>query len=358
MRLRGDEEVTLLRRVGCVVQLAALVTLVGLLVTYLHARSLVLYGPVDQPFEQLSDMSFLRRVGVFLSGHQRPRPQNLRTPGDLELLFRRVEISGENPGQRLDAWFLPHEHPEGLAIVLHDYGQSKADLLEVAVEFHDLRFAVFMPDLRASGDSEGQETSFGWHEADDLVRVALRANDYQPAGGLRVIYGLGSGAAAALRAVAELKLEADALILEGVYADLLDVFSGYIGATSMMTWPVARISRFWAGYTMGFPAAQLKPVVYAAQVSVPTLLLVGREDTEGMAVGEDEGAAHLVEKALAGPRELRVVPGGRPIARTQPEAWFEAVQTFLARVPPHAESPLPADTAPMSYAPDPVEHAE
>lgn len=348
----------MLRRVGCAVQIGALFTLVALLVTYLHARALVLYGPVDQPLETIEEMPFLRRVGVFLGGHQIPRPASTRTPGDLDLLFRRVEISGESQGQRLDAWFLPHDHPEGLALVFHDHGQSRADVLAVAVEFHDLRLAVLVPDLRASGDSEGQEVSFGWHEAEDVQRVAIRANDYQPAGGLRVLYGLGTGAAAVLRAVADLEVRADALVLEGVFADVLDVFAGRIGMTGMIRWPTARISRFWVGYSMGFPASDLKPVVFAAKVTAPTLLLVGEGDTLGPLIGADEAAARRVAEVLPGPKEVRVLPGGRPIAHEQPEPWFDAVEAFLATVPPHVEAAPPTDGAAPAIAEPELERAE
>lgn len=347
---RSDEESSTARRIGCAVQIVALTSLVGLLVTYLHARSLVLYGPPDQPYEKLEEMAFLRRIGVFLSGHQRPRPANLRTPAELDLMFRRVEISGENQGQRLEAWFLPHDHPEGLALVFHDSGQAKADLLPVAVEFHDLRMAVLMPDLRASGESEGQETSYGWHEALDVQRVATRANDYQPAGGLRVLYGLGSGGAAVMRAVAELDVTADALVLEGVFADVLDVFAGRIGDTGMIRWPTARISRFWVGYSMGFSARDLKPAVFAAKIKVPTLLLVGEGDTEGVRMGAHEAAARRIAEVLQGPKDVRIVPGGRPTASDKPEEWYDAVQTFLATVPPPVAPTT--DAAPVGPLPD------
>ncbi|MEZ4463743.1 MAG: hypothetical protein R3F60_11750 [bacterium] len=153
---RGGEQTSTLRRVGCAVQLTAAIVGIGIVITFLHARSLVRYGPTDQPALPINELPTLRRIGVFLGGQQLPRPVNKREPASLELQSRRVELPGDEREPRLDAWFLQAEQPDGLALVFHDYGQSKADLLEVAASFHDLRYAVLLPDLRASGESEGR----------------------------------------------------------------------------------------------------------------------------------------------------------------------------------------------------------
>ncbi|MCA9526189.1 MAG: hypothetical protein KC549_07805 [Myxococcales bacterium] len=346
MRLlrRGEEKTSTLRRVGCTVQLVAAILGVGLVITLLHARSLMRYGPTDQPALPLDQLATLRRIGVFLGGQQLPRPVNRREPASLELLSRRVELPGDGPNPRLDAWFLQVEQPEGLALVFHDYGQSKADMLEVAASFHDLRYAVLLTDLRASGDSEGLVTSFGWFEADDVARVALRANDFRPAGGRMVLYGLGTGAAAVMRAVADLGVAADGVVLEAPYADLRDFFSARVARTGMIAWPVSRVSLFWAGNSLEFPAAELVPQVIATRVKVPAVVVAGGELTE-----DDLEAARAVAQALPGSPTLQVVPGaGKPAVLRQGEAWFEVINAFVGRLPPPAGA---SAAAPVQAAP-------
>ncbi|MEZ4463741.1 MAG: hypothetical protein R3F43_04275 [bacterium] len=135
--------------------------------------------------------------------------------------------------------------------------------------------------------------------------------------------------------MADLKVPADAVVLEAPYADLRDVFSARVGRTGMLSWPFARISLFWAGNSLEFPAAVLVPAEMVKRLKVPTLVVAGGELT-----ADDVEAARAVAAGAPGAPTLQVIPGaGKPAVLRQSEAWFEVVQAFLAGLPPVNDGP-------------------
>lgn len=358
-RRAGDEGAgsALKRLLVIVFLLAAAVTLM----TYTHARTLVMYGARDVEVTPRSKMSLGSKVWVMLTGQTQPKPRGIVDPSKYELPFQQVGIGGassrilsaeekrqlerrkrslrrkdkkKQTHERvyvLESWFVPDLEPRGLAVLFHDYGQSKADLIDVAAEFHDLHFSVLLVDLRASGETEGHETTFGFYEARDVAQAVLKANDFTPAGGIKVVYGVGTGAAAILKAAADKSLQADALILEGVFDELRHFIDRRIERTGLSAALFGYLVTLWVGSSENFKPADHKPVAYARKVQIPTLVLQGGQDPDGSKAEADRVAAALKTKAVVIPK------AGRPIPTTQPEAWFDTVQPFLAKIPRPSE---------------------
>ncbi|MGK0358552.1 MAG: alpha-beta hydrolase superfamily lysophospholipase [Bradymonadia bacterium] len=373
-REAGDEGTTRGKaKVLLVVLLLLALAIVG--VTWLHASSLVFYSAPDQTFQTRAQMEGVRKARVLLAGQPMPKPRIHVDPSKYEMPFQNVSVGGgssrlltaeekrlakrkatsqrrkdrkETRGKTyvLESWFIPNLQPAGLAVVFHDYGQSKADLLEVAAEFHDLHFSVLMVDLRASGETEGREVTFGFYEARDVAQAVLKANDFVPAGGIKIVYGIGTGAAAVLKAASEKKFQADALIVEGVFDELRHFVDRRIDLTGMSPALIGRLTMFWIGNSEDFVATAHNPVDYAKRVTLPTLVLHGAVD-EQSTLSEATRVAKALKTSV-----VSIRGAGRPIANTHSDAWYDAVKTFVGTVP------LPTLDAPLEDLPmegDPLE---
>ena len=124
------------------------------------------------------------------------------TPRDHGLAGEDVRISTRD-GLRLAAWFIPSSEgtgANGAIVLLHGYPAEKADLLPIAAALHP-RFATLLVDLRYFGGSEGNVTTLGHREREDVQRAvdALGQRGFAHIG----VFGYSLGGAIALLAAAE-----------------------------------------------------------------------------------------------------------------------------------------------------------
>lgn len=227
------------------------------------------------------------------------RPSVRRHPGGT---YERHGLPSRD-GTFLEAWYLPRPEARGVAVLFHGYGGTKADLLREARVFRDQGLAAFLVDFRGAGGSGGDETSIGFHEAQDVAAATAYARAL-PGRLPVVVYGISMGAAAVLRAEADAPLGARALVLECPFDRLLTTVGRRFEVRRVPAWPLSNLLVFWGGWRQGFDAFAHNPVDYARLVRTPTLLLSGSED-ELVTPAESAAIAH----ALAGPSEQVVCPG-------------------------------------------------
>lgn len=90
-----------------------------------------------------------------------------RTPAQSGLAYER-HVFPSRDRTFLEGWVIPHAEPRAVVVMFHGYGATKGDLLREARAFHELALDVLLVDFRGSGGSEGNETSIGFHEAQDV----------------------------------------------------------------------------------------------------------------------------------------------------------------------------------------------
>jgi pimeloyl-ACP methyl ester carboxylesterase len=252
-----------------------------------------------------------------------------------DLPFETVRF--ESAGAPLEGWlFQPGAAGPGVVVVyLHGISDNRQSGLGVAHRLLPRGYAVLAFDARAHGRSGGEACSYGYHERHDVSR-ALDA-----LGGPRaVLLGHSLGAAVALQAAA-VDPRIEAVVAVSTFSDLRSIVEErarwFLLPPRYVTSALAR-----AGELGRFPPEEASPVLSAARVRVPVLLLHGAADAK-----TPPHHSQRVAAALGGPKRLVLLPGvGHDEILGRPEAWSE-IDAFLDASLAHAQDVvLPTPLAP------------
>jgi alpha-beta hydrolase superfamily lysophospholipase len=142
-----------------------------------------------------------------------------------------------------------------------------------------------------------------------------------------ILYGRSMGGAAALRAVADLGVGPDAVIVESVFGQLLTAVRNRFALMGVPSFPGAELLVFWGGVQIGSSGFGHNPEEYARGCSCPTLVLHGANDRHAT----PEEATAIYEN-LGGAGELKIFSkaGHTSLCLAEPDHWREVVASFLA----------------------------
>ena len=232
-------------------------------------------------------------------------------------------------GLRISGWYArPDTLHRGTVIMFHGVGSQKSDLLYEASAFRSLGLRVLMIDLRGHGRSEGNRTTLGVKEAEevklawDLVSAKGEKNIY--------LYGVSMGAVAVSRAIWKYGMEPAAVILEMPFASLqthLRARARTLGFPGFPEKPFSFLVSRWIGWESGFSGLAHRSTKYVREIDCPVLLQWGERDK-------------LVTKAeigdiydAIGTRNKKLVTyqgaGHESLYRSDPETWKRAVEGIL-----------------------------
>ncbi len=124
------------------------------------------------------------------------------TPASVDLDYRDVTLTSAD-GATLVGWYIPSQNGAAI-IVLHGYNAHRGVMLEHARILARRGYGVLLYDLRAHGDSGGDQFTYGWSDVQD-VAAALQFLRTQPeVDPERVgLFGFSLGGQIALRAAAQ-----------------------------------------------------------------------------------------------------------------------------------------------------------
>lgn len=329
MRMISKTFSLVLRHPVRTMSLAVILLVAGLNVAaFVHARAMLHFTVGGVRTRKPEDLSPLAKLKVLASGVRLPRPENDSDPLSEGMNFSTHQL--QVPMQpRLEAWHIPHSSPRGVALLLHGYGSSKADMMREAKAFRDLSFDVVMIDFRGSGGSEGNSTSIGYHEAHDAAAGARLARSLCPGLPL-LVYGQSMGGAAVLRACHLDIIETDAIVLEGVFATTLGTVRNRFRLMKLPSFPFAETLVFWGGFQLDFPAFSHNPATYAASAESPTLFMHGKSDPRAKI---DEVTS--IFEAVTSRKDIVIFDeaGHEPCLASDPTKWKKGLEKFLQSCP-------------------------
>lgn len=272
-------------------------------------------GPAGSP-------SGLTIAKYALLGLPNPRPVDGPAP---DTAYQNVRFSTAD-GTRLAAWYVPVARPRGTVVLFHGYHSERGGLAAEAKGFRHLGFSTLQVDFRGSGASDGNFTSVGYDEGQD-VKAAYDWTFKQNVNQKIYLFGVSMGAVAVLRGMSQFPaMRPQGLVLECPFATILAASRGRLRTLHAPEEPLAHLIVFTGSLQNGFWGFNHDAVAYARTVRVPTLLQWGEHDPR---VTRQETDA--IFAALRGPKQLVLYPTAQheSYARRDPARWLTAVATFL-----------------------------
>jgi alpha-beta hydrolase superfamily lysophospholipase len=264
-------------------------------------------------------LSFWQKAKLAVTGVSMPRPLNRNAP---DTVFERVQVQSN---VALEAWWIPVAAPRGSILICHGFGGSKGGMLDKARVFRAMGYNTLLLDFMGAGGSPGNQCTIGWKESVE-VRDAARWMQRRSPGLRRILFGTSMGAAAIMKAVADSKDIADALIIECPFGTMMQTVKNRFHTQGVPAFPMAQLLLFWGGTENGFNAFANNPETFAKSIRVPTVLLWGEKDEKVMRFETE-----TIFRNLAGPKELRTFAeaGHENYLRQYREEWAADVQGFL-----------------------------
>lgn len=203
----------------------------------------------------------------------------------------------------------------GTVVYLHGVADSRASAAGAVKRLTDRGFDVVAYDSRAHGQSTGEMCTYGYFEKDDLSRVIDTIED-----GRVVLFGHSLGAAVALQTAAEDPRVAAVVSVES-FSDLRTIAGER--AFFLPSLVIDRAFRY-AEERAHFEADRVSPVAAAARITVPVLVIHGKEDD-----ATSPAHSERIFQALGGPKRIILVNGARHNqSLAQPEVW-QAVERWI-----------------------------
>ncbi len=231
-------------------------------------------------------------------------------------------------GTALRGWFLAAEGASDMVIVCHGYGGNRYQVHDMSLALWRRGHNVLSFDFRASGESGGRRSSFGFREADDVVgalEYALTRPEVDPS---RIgVVGFSMGATAALLATARDE-RLRCVVADSAYPSLKAVLGGafrhYAHAPSF---PFAPLVARWGQRMYGVELDKISPGDVVASIAPrPVYIVHGSADPIIAPLH-----AERLYAAAREPKQLWIAPGaGHATAGlSSPLEFIGRVEGFL-----------------------------
>jgi uncharacterized protein len=210
------------------------------------------------------------KVKTLLFGVNSPRPTNVVFP---QQHFETVVLQSN---KAIEIWHIKTDSAKGTVVLCHGFSGQKSSMLDKSDEFLKLGYNTVLIDFMGSGGSEGNQTTIGFKEAEQVKTIY----DYLQKKGEANIYLMGTsmGAVAIMKAIQDFNLQPKGIILECPFGTMYETVCARFNNMHAPTFPMAGLLVFWGGTINGFWAFGHNPAEYAKSIHCPTLLLYGEKD--------------------------------------------------------------------------------
>lgn len=276
----------------------------------------------DNKTEKTNDpkkLSTGQKIKTLIFGVRNPRPENKTVP------TKGYEVIKLKSNKEIECWRIKTDNAKGTIILFHGFGGDKSSMLDKAEIFLELGYNTFLVDFMGSGGSEGNQTTIGFFEAEQ-VKTCF---DYLTENGERNIYlfGTSMGSVAIMKAINDFDIKPKGIIIECPFGSMYKTVCARFRTMNAPTFPMAGLLVFWGGLQNGFWAFGHNPTEYAKKINCPTLLLYGAKDEK---VSREEIGS--IFNNLGGQKKLNIYQeaGHENYLTKYKNEWTRDIQELLA----------------------------
>jgi fermentation-respiration switch protein FrsA (DUF1100 family) len=239
------------------------------------------------------------QILTYLAVHP-PRERLSLTPDELGLAYEEVAFATDD-GLQLRGWFLPSRQGRAAVILGHGFTRSRQELLDVAAMLHRNCYNVLLFDWRAHGESEGERTTFGYKEVQDVAAALDFVSSRPEVDPERIgVLGKSLGGAIAIRAAADLS-QVKAVVSDSPFPSLQDSIEvGVRRRGPLGAWPLRPVAMLLGTRTLGIDPDWVRPIDDIGEISPRPVLIMhgGRDELVPPDTGERLYAAAAEPKFL------------------------------------------------------------
>lgn len=277
------------------------------------------YNPGEVVIKKQNEKTGWEKTQEILFGINAVKQTNLAADSN----FKTVYLTTKD-GLKLQAWYIPVQNAKGTVALFHGHGGKKSGVLNEAAGFRQLGYNTMLLDFRAHGSSEGNTTTIGFTEAEDVKLVY----DYIKNAGEKniVLWGISMGAATITKAINDYDLQPTKIILEMPFGSMMDAVEGRVKMMHLPAEPISTLLTFWGGTEHGFWAFGMKPVEYVKKIKCPVLLQWGRNDPR-----VTEAETQNIYSNIATPKKLVIYEnsGHESLCKKENAKWQNEITAFL-----------------------------
>ncbi|WP_132051607.1 alpha/beta hydrolase [Pseudocnuella soli] len=295
-------------------------------VAFFHAYKFTHFDASPVKTKSAAQLSIADKLHLALFGVSNPRPKAKALP---DTAYTTIRLRSN---KEIECWWMRVQNPKGTVVLFHGYGGEKSSLLDKGAIFRQLGYSTMLVDFMGSGGSEGNQTTIGFKEAEQVKTCVrfLKENGEENI----MLFGTSLGAAAVMKAMNDEPLPVSTLILECPFSTMLQTVKNRFATMGIPAVPMAHLLVFWGGVQNGFNAYSHNPVAYARNIQCPVLLFYGAKD-EKVTASE---TANIFNN-LAGLKKLVTFPhaGHENYLTKYKREWTTEVAQFL-----NGDIPVPA----------------
>jgi len=255
------------------------------------------------------------------------------TPQSVGLSFEDVVFNSRGDGLKLKGWLIPAQGSNKTVILANGYRKNRLQNdvpgLSIAQALAAKGFNVLMFDFRNSGESEGEITSIGQYEVQDLLGAVDFIKTQPEISKQIVLLGFSMGASTAILAGAR-EPAVTAVIADSPFADLKNYLN-----TNLSVWTELPSVPFNQAFFMvvpsltGLRAESVSPINEIKNLGSRPLLLIHGEGDVDIPIENSEKLQRTYPNA-----ELLRVPGATHVKNyaTDPGLYLSTVTNFLSRL--------------------------
>ena len=215
-------------------------------------------------------LSSLDKAKIVFFGVNNPKPKNIKFPSQK---YQTLKLKSN---KEIECWLIKTPNSKGTVLLFHGYGGEKSMMIEKSDAFIKLGYSTMLVDFMGSGNSEGNQTTIGYKEAEE-VKTAF---DFIKKTGEKNIYlfGTSMGAVAIMKCIDDDNIKPKGVILECPFGSMYQTVLARFERVNAPTFLMPRLLLFWGGIQNGFLGFSHNPTEYAKSITCPTLLLYGEKD--------------------------------------------------------------------------------